>query len=467
MGHRIGIGLFGKGSTNHLHRPEVLAAFRERGFTVTYLVREDYQPLLSRLEGCDYVFCNVHEETGWRRGVASFCQRVRHIYPAWHKGHRRQFAGLLWTTCRPWTLLLNLSRLLLARYRWGASLAARAEARLHRPHLVRGVDVSSFDLLLLLGIGTVNSELEGSVTVWAEHYGIPVVHCIGNYDSLTSKGFRGILPKRLLVWGPQMVEDAEQLHGIPRDRISVIGSIRYNSIRNSGVLLDRDVFLRSVGLDPARKTIVFAGFVHESQYFEMMEIYKKFLDEGRSWQLVLRLYPNKVLMNSVYIQPLMAWARSLPRVFVSCADPHFKSGSRDREVLQIEEEELWNILCHCDLLVDYYSTIALEGAIFDKSLLRMHYLPQVPRADVRQAVPQAFWNLMHNRRILSYGAVEVAHTREELAAMIEANLARPDRLAAARKKMVERECGPIDGNACERVIEECERMLAGRNNRKR
>lgn len=459
MEYRIGIGLFGKGSTNHLHRPEIVSAFLKRGFQVTYIVRDDYVPLLSRLEGCSYTTCRVRAETGWRLGVINFCQRVRAMYPARNRGHRQEFFGTTWVSLRPWTVARNLFCLFLACYRWGASLAAHVEASLFRPFLVDGLLHDSFDLLLLLGIGTVNSELEGAVTLWAERNHLPVVHCIGNYDNLTSKGFRGIIPECLLVWGPQMVDDAQKLHGISRSRVRIIGSLRYNSIRKSGNLKEKGSFFRDIGLDPERKTIVFAGFIYESQYFEVMEIYRQLHEKGNDCQLILRLYPNKVFMNSVFILPIMEYARSLPRVFVSCADPHFKNGSRDREVLQVEEKELWNILYHCDILIDFYSTIALEGAIFNKSLLRMHYEPPVARIEIKKAVPVAFWNLIHNKRIMSYGAIEIARSRAELIELLEKRLQQPAEFHSERKKMVNRECGPLDGGACERLINECLRII--------
>lgn len=466
MGYCIGIGLFGKGSTNHLHRPEILAAFLERGFQVTYIVREDYLGILSRLEGGSYLSCRVRDAKGWRLEILILCQKIRHMHPSWDRGNRQQFAGMIRSSLRPWNLARNLLCRFLARFRCCASLAAQVEAWLFSPGLVEGLDTFSCDLLLLLGIGTVNSEMEGAITLWAGRQGIPLVHCIGNYDHLTSKGFRGILPDRLLAWGPQMVDDAVTLHGIPKERVRVIGSLRYNSIRETGKMKDRESFLRGIGLDPALPTIVFAGFIFESQYFEMLEVHRHLREARRPCQLVLRLYPNKILMNSVYARPLAAYAGSLAGVYVSCADPHFKSGSRDCEVLQVEEEELWNILRHCDVLVDYYSTIVLEAAIFDKPVIHMHYLPSVARVVVREEVPLEYWNLIHNRRITSYGAVDIARSREELVALIEANLGHAFRRAAARKKMVERECGPLDGRACCRLIDECEHMMDRRSDLK-
>ncbi len=319
---------------------------------------------------------------------------------------------------------------------------------------MEGLDPGDYDLMLLLGIGTVDSELEGALTRWAGRYGIPQTHIIGNYDHPTSKGFRGVLPERLLVWGPQMYEDVISFHRIPANNVNMICSLRYNFI-NKAELPERSSFLSRRGLDPAKKTIVFAGFVFASQYFEMLAVYQRLLAEKEDCQLVLRLYPNKVLMNSVYIEPLMRFTETLPHTYISCADPHFKHGDRNREVLQLEEEELWALLKHCDVLIDYYSTITLEGAIFDKPCIHMHYIPKTPGAYARAAVPINFRNYPHNKRIMSYGGVEVAHCREELINQVKKSVIEPERFTEARKKMVDRECGPLDGLACDRLICAC------------
>ena len=455
---KIGIGLLGKGSTNHLHRPGVVQAFRDRGFQVTYIVREDYCDLLTHLTGCRYVTCRIQEENGWRGIPIRFCQSVRFAYPSSDTGHRRFMLRRIFKNLRPWILARNLACLVLSRLKVCAMFAAWFEKSLSRPELVEGLDPSDYDILLLLGIGTVDSEMEGALSLWAESCGMPLVHIIGNYDHLTSKGFRGILPEKLLVWGPQMMEDATNFHGIPTARIRTVGSIRYNSI-NRGDLPERSAFLSRLGLDPTKKTIVFAGFVFTSQYFEILAIYRHLLADNMNCQLILRIYPNKNLMNSVYIEPLVDFAKTLPHVHVSYADPHFKDGDRDKEVLQVEEEELWAALGHCDVLIDYYSTITLEGAIFDKPCIHMHYIPKTPGAYAMDPVPINFWELRHNRRIMSYGGVDVAHSRTELIDFIKNSLIEPERHKHARKKMVERECGPMDGLACDRLVIECESVV--------
>lgn len=456
---RIGIGLFGKGSTNHLHRPDIVAAFREQGFRISFIVREDYFDLLTKIDGCDYLPCRVLEETGWRATILRICQNIRKFYPAKDleqlRVHEARNAP---QKMRPWSSAYLYINRLAARYRSCAAIASWIEDCFSSPKLVQGISSTQLDLLILLGIGNVNSELEGSVTRWASHNQLPCLHVIGNYDHVSSKGFRGISPKKLLVWGPQMLEDAVAYQGISPHKIQAIGSLRYNSI-NKDKLQDSAKFLETVGLKANRKTIVFAGYAYASQYYEVLDMYRELLAVGERCQLILRLYPNKTFMNSIYIEPLIHYAKSLPHTYISFADPHFKYGYRDKEVLQVEEDELWNILNSCDVLVDYYSTITLEGAIFDKPIIHMHYLPHTAQPYLSKPIPLPTWDQIHSRRILASGAVRVAHDRKELITEIHDAFRQPEMYTKERKKLIDQECGPLDGLASERLLGVCHQEM--------
>ena len=454
MSYRISIGLFGKGSTNHLHRKEVVEALRKKEVEVDFIVRSDYFSLVEKLDGCRYTSVSFKSPGGFRSLILKLCVITRYLYPS------RDSARIAYYRFLQDDLRNNRNRIihkicqLLARYRWSVRLISGIECLMFQPDSVIGINPMSIDQLLLLGIGTVNSELEAGITLWARHHKIPVIHIVGNYDNLSSKGFRGISVDRLIVWGPNMRDDAIRLHGIPPDRITMIGSIRYNT--NSNILVpNKNDYIKSLGLDPARKTILFAGFMLEYHYFEMLEIYEQLLNEGENVQLILRVYPNKHLMNSVYIKPLLDYSKQVPNVYVSLADPNYGSGDRNREVLQIEENELWNSLNCCDVVINLFSTISLEACIFDKPALNMWYFQPSSSAFARNPVYWDYSQFFHNRRIISYGAIKTARNREELISLIRDALTHPDALSVQRRRTVEDECGPLDGKACERLVDIC------------
>jgi hypothetical protein len=447
---RIGIGLLGKGSTNHLHHRRVVEAFRLAGARVTFLLREDYADIMQKIPGCDYVTLRFKlPANNW---LLNFCADLRKMYPFYDKGRS--------VSLPPWWRLSIFGRFgllikkLLARYEWVVKICIRIEGKLFIPSSVQGVDPSGFDRLMLLGVGTASSEMEGIMTWWARFHGIKVFHYVGNYDNLSSKGFRGVPIDRLLAWGPSMKEDAIRLQGLQENYIDTIGSLRYNAIW-SGPTLSKEAFFESAGLKPDRKTILYAGFVFEYHYFEMLEIYKQLLQQNVNCQLILRIYPNKTLLNTPYINALISYAESLPNVFVSIADPNFKQGSRDHEVLQIEENELVNSLRYCDVVINHYSTISIEACLFDKPAINMWYFQPPNRAWRDQPQCIDYPSLYHNRRLSSYKAVSLAFNRTDLIMLIKDAFNNPKRLAKERRNVVEKEIGVVDGKTLERMVSIC------------
>lgn len=450
---RTAIALIGKGATNHLHRAEVVDAFRKRNIEVVFLVREDYLPLLDRLPSCEYVVCRFAPGPGKHERLCDLLRYVRSLYPSTDPARRRLFRLRTGDRRGVRQRVVQTALNAVARSRRAMELLVAVEERLDGGLRVEGPDPRSFDQLLMLGVGVGAMRLETALTRWARRSGLRVVHVVGNYDNLSSAGFRGIPVDRLLVWGPNMQEEAVRLQGIPPDRVTAIGAVRYSSIPRY-VTRDREGFLRSIGLDPARRTVLFAGSTSAFHYFEILQVVEELNRRQDVYQLILRVYPNKMLMNSVYMPALLAYAAGRPGVYVSLADPHYASGARDREVLQIEESELWHALRHADVVVNLYSTIALEACIFDRPAINMWYFPPATGLESR-GEPYPYSELIHNRRLAAYGALAVARTREELLSAIAAAVRDPAGRQRERRHAVARECGPLDGQACERLADAC------------
>ena len=450
---RIGIALVGKGATNHLHRPGVVAAFAAQGAEVCFLVRDDYWELIERLPGVSYEPIRFVPERGVCGTLRRFCRGVRFLYPARDIGRRTRFRQRLATQPLHWRLI-NRALRLLACSRHGMRLLIALERLLYPPGELVDLAPAAIDQLLLLGMGAHATAEDGTLTWWARHHGIPVIHMTGNYDNLSSQGFRGVPVERLLVWGPSMRADATRLQGLAPERISEIGSIRYDSIVNRS-LLSRADFLASCGFDPARKTILFAGAMMEFHYFEMLRIFEQLQQQDDRYQLILRLRPNKTLLNSPYMGPLLHYVRTRPHLYASIGDPHYRSGARDREVLHIEEDELWNAIAHSDVVVNIFSTMSLEACIFDKPAINMWYFPPSDAGMMRGPEYIDFTLSFHTRRLLGYGAIPVARSPEELTQRILQAIAEPAQFQAQRRSVLQNECGVLDGHAAERLAAFC------------
>jgi len=219
--------------------------------------------------------------------------------------------------------------------------------------------------------------------------------------------------------------------------------------------LSREEFFRACGLDPAKRTVLFAGTLGEYHYFEMFEVIEQLSREGETYQFIFRIYPDKSLMASPYIRPIIHYAQSLPNVYVSISDPHYKTGSKEFEVPQIEQNELWHALEYSDVVVNHFSTMGLEACMFNKPIIYPNYFPQTGYTWIQPPVYYDHGLAIHNRRMLNSGVALTAFSRDELIAAIKDAVVFPEKLSQQRHQVVEKELGPLDGKAYQRLVEAC------------
>jgi hypothetical protein len=463
---RVVIPLLGKGATNHLHRTEVSDALRAKGLRVCFLVRSDYVGILPRLPECEYLAYGVPAVAGWRKRFLEQSARFRFLYPSgegWRAWRYRQ----LMSQTPSWRSRLYLWALhLLAFHQWTMRVAYRLEQWVYHRMDTSDLDALGAAAVVMLGVGTDSDGLGTRITWWAYRRAVPIVHVVGNYDNLSSKGYRGHPVRRLLVWGPRMADDAVRLQGVAPSRVQAIGPLRYNICLHARAS-DRAAFMKAVGFDGSVPTVAFCGSAYEFHYFEMLAVFKELKRRIGRCQLVVRVYPNQRFMNSAYMDALFDLCRQLPDVFLSIADPNYgrQGGRQDSEALFIEENELWDLLAHSDVVVNIFSTLTIEACLFDKPVINMWYF--FPAARVfRDAVYQPQPIKSYVRRVLDSGATAMAQNREELVGAILGGLSDPGERRESRRRLAHAECGNIDGKAVDRLVSAVlDAMAEGRDGR--
>jgi hypothetical protein len=442
----------GKGATNHIHRPEIVDAFLERGVELYFFVRPDYFEILQKHPSCHYVPCEIPTVTGRGKTAAGFFEYWRNLYPAGDAGRRIRRKEL------------NSRRSCMARFRnellaWGARSRKIMQFALRVEEMMVGnaeqveIHDNHLDCMLLLGIGTHGTQPESIFARWARRQGIKVVQVVANYDGLSSKGFRGTEIDELLVWGPAMRDDAVNLQGVSEPQVKLIGALRYDHLYTREYPA-RETFFQHIGLDPSLQTILFAGGRNEYHYFEMLRVFEALNQGDKELQLVIRVYPKKGLLRSAAMRVFIRYARTLNGVYVSIADPSFEDGVEDREVLAIEEEELWSLLKYSDVVVNLYSTIALEACLFDRPIINMWYFGSIGMT-VQQPIYTPYPEIHHIRKFESYGAADKATTREELIELINHVLEHPGQRSEQRRLALTKELGPLDGKVKDRLVDFC------------
>jgi hypothetical protein len=313
------------------------------------------------------------------------------------------------------------------------------------------------DCVLTPGMGNYNFWYEGNFALEAQRLGLPAFAAITNYDNIVNMGFRGYTPRCLAVWSRQMADEAMKLQALPVAKIEITGPVQYDRFMQP-LNVGREPFLRSINLDPNRKTILFAGGVNITRYFEMYRLLVE--DWKRVWpepfNLIVRPYPHVKVLGSPGWHLLEGL---LPRECVYLSDPGSIDASGDRKEefrrdLSFEDgpDELSYLLRYSDVMINTFSTISLEAAICDLPVIHLGY--DTHTFGQRYGTIAAFQQRQtHNRRKLRLAASKVAKSESELVVFVMQYLNDRTLDREERREYAVSECGELDGKAGVRLVE--------------
>ncbi|RJP55281.1 MAG: hypothetical protein C4557_01670 [Anaerolineaceae bacterium] len=313
------------------------------------------------------------------------------------------------------------------------------------------------DCVLTPGMGNYNFWNEGNFAREAQRKGIPAFAAITNYDNIVNMGYRGFNPTCLAVWSRQMADEVIKLHEYPAKKLEVVGAVQYDRYLQP-LTMSREEFLTSIGLDPVKKTVFFAGGVNVNHYFE---IYRIFVEQkerlwGGDFNFIVRPQPHAKLLDAPgwqVVEKLFVDAG----VYVSNPGVVDANGSRTQEIridLGMDDgpDELNYLLRYSDVLVNNFSTMGLEAAICDLPTIHIGY--DAYTFGVKFGVTTGFQQRMtHNRRPLRLKASKVAKSDQQLLAFIEQYLNDRSFDREDRHEYAVSECGELDGMATSRLTD--------------
>src|SRR6185436_6908329 len=123
------------------------------------------------------------------------------------------------------------------------------------------------DVLLvspLVHFGPAQADLVAS----ARRMRIPAWMLLYSWDNLSTKGTLHRWPDRMFVWNAQQRDEADALHGFPRERVTVVGAPRFDTFFSLRAAMSREQFHEPLGLDPGRPTLLYlcsSRFVSEEE----------------------------------------------------------------------------------------------------------------------------------------------------------------------------------------------------------
>jgi len=284
----------------------------------------------------------------------------------------------------------------------------------------------------------------------ARRHGALTAAVVMAWDNPTSKGYRGAEVDRVLAWSEAMADELVRHHDLARQAVAVTGVASFDTYVRGDELLSREELFRPLGLDPARRTVVFAGrspssYAHNLTVAETLA--RAVADEAWDEPAQILVRPHPIHFRSDHRTPMDAYrdlARRYPHVVVDM--PDVVSERLHCDLAPSDTVRFASLLHHCDVLVNVFSTTTLEAFLLDRPVVLVS--PAAHRAlglGEQAEDSRSFDEDDHVQATVREGAARVAGSFAEIVGLVGAYLQRPELDREARSRVAAAECGPTDG----------------------
>lgn len=278
--------------------------------------------------------------------------------------------------------------------------------------------------------------------------GISSIGMLRSWDALTSnKGTIRIKPDQLLVHNEFMKKMAVKYGDMKPAHITVTGMPQLD-IYVQNPPTERSAFFRKLGLDPAKRIILFAltGPRTAGINQDIISIITEAIVDGRlpsDLQLLVRMHPNSNPESFTVGKGV---------VFHRPAGVEFSAGRlADIEFTDQWLQELLDSLYYSAVTINAQSTMSVDAAAFDKPIINLAF-------DGRENLPytrsvRRLYHSEHYAPILKSGGVRVAYNESELLDWLKRYLTDPALDRNGRQRIITEQTGQLDGQAGRRTAD--------------
>ena len=295
----------------------------------------------------------------------------------------------------------------------------------------------------------------------ARRNSVPTASVILSWDNTTSWGMSGAPYDWVIAQTETMRRELIGLHDTEDNRIFVEGVAYFDHYFAENPPEDRSTFFKRFGLDPDKRLILLS--TQSPNIFpwnaDMIAMLAEAVEDGRlpgDCQIVARLHPLHLRYQNgraVYQDLFDEYERLQQRYpFIVFNRPKLLSKRLEADMPTSEMVDVYGLLHFADVQINQFSTIAVEGCIFDLPTINLGFEPgdQAKKTRLKHSSDLAA-RRSHNRRITETGGVPTVYSPEELIDLTRRYLENPSLHKVERMKVVENECHPNPGCAGRRI----------------
>ena len=303
----------------------------------------------------------------------------------------------------------------------------------------------------------------------AKNKNIKTLSTMLSWDNSTTRGYPGCKPNYVFAWTNTMKNEITKLSDVDNDKIYITGSAQFDHYFLDLKISKKD-FYNKFKLNEKMNTLFFATR-GPNTYASNVEIIREICNSIRNQeilnsQLIVRVHPLHYNNDKFKkYKKLFKAYRDLEYEFndiLRINYPIFKDGDFNFFLKKENSEDLHALIKYSDVIINVYSTVNIEGAIFDKPLINISYQKNSnfyienmkSRYDINIDFKQD-----HNQRILSTEGIINCWNDEELNQAINDAIKFPKKLSEKRKKIIDNEVGPNQGNAAKEISNLIEKFV--------
>jgi hypothetical protein len=458
-------------SVRYLLQTDVLLTLLDKGARVTVLTQAESAPLRRHLEALGVTIdCIPAAETARYAAGSRLMAALRFIRHYTHAGYvqtgedhyliavRDTITGKAGLKTRLYYRFLRLAILAARRMRWLRRRLLATEASRFIPDSYRkAMERHRPDMLVTTSLGTFNYDQYAMRA--AREAGIPVTTVVLSWDNTTSLGYPGAEADYVIAWTEAMKRELVELNDVPEHRVDIGGVAHWDIYFREDSGFDRDAFKRSLGLDPTKRTILIAtkspaAYVYNPNLAKILADAMRRGELPVDCEILIRVHPLHYRFENgraVY-QPLLDCYRRLAQEYgeIVLNEPDIQADAMDYDMADDELLAIARLLRSTDVLVNIFSTMNIEGAIFDIPLVNVSFEDDELLYDVdvsNRCDIMIDWRATHNQRLLALGGCRTVWSPEELVGAVAAYLDDPSLDAPGRKLIAVQEGGCRRGDA--------------------
>lgn len=283
--------------------------------------------------------------------------------------------------------------------------------------------------------------------------GIPRAVWMRSWDNITTKCELVPDAELFFVWSELMERElSHYFPGYAQRRMVRLGTPQFDGHRDPANLIPRQEFCARMGLDPNRPIVLYCtGGTHicQNEHLVIQQVCEavESLDLTPKPQLLVRLHPYFWDTNIDFYHTISSSVTFWPqREEAGARFNRTSSGLLD------DYQVMLSSFYHQAVNVNIASTVTLDSAVFDRPTVCIAY--DGPQKLPRWLSVSRFYRYYeHFIQVLKTGAVDVVWNEASLRDALARALSAPDARRAERKRLVELECGIVDGNAGSRLAD--------------